>query len=125
RLYYDLGNAVLKQAEAKKNDVKLFDRAIRAYHECVNDEFCDDALREDAKHNLKLAQVLRARARPGDDPKQKEPDDDKDPPPEKGKKPEPRGSGTEEPGMKEDERGKMQNVGDKELGKEAKASRRP
>ena len=35
------------------------------------------------------------------------------------------GSGADEPGVKEDPRGKMQNVGDKELGKEAKTSRRP
>ena len=40
RLYYDLGNALLRQAETRKNDVKLFDRAIRAYQECLRDEDC-------------------------------------------------------------------------------------
>jgi Ca-activated chloride channel family protein len=126
RLEYDLGNALLKQAEARKDDVKLFDRAIKAYQECLRDEASDEALREDAKHNLKVAQTLRAQARPGDDPgKNKDPDEEKDPPPDKDKRNERMGSGSDEPGVKEDPKGKMQNVGDKELGKEAKASRRP
>ena len=125
RLYYDLGNAVLRQAETRKDDVKLFDRAIQAYQECLRDEACDEALREDAKHNLKLAQALRAEAKPRQDPgKEKDPDDEKDPPREE-KRPERTRSGNDQSSAKEDPKGKMQNVGDKELGKEAKTSRRP
>jgi tetratricopeptide (TPR) repeat protein len=125
RLHYDLGNALLRQAEARKDDLNLFDRAIQAYQECLRDEASDDALREDAKHNLKLAQTLRAQARPGRDPgKQKDPDEEKDPPRDEKRPERPRG-GNDQPGAREDPRGKMQNVGDKELGKEAKISRRP
>lgn len=125
RLFYDLGNARLRQAEARKDDVKLFDRAIQAYQECLRDELCDEALKEDARHNLKLAQTLRAQAKPGPDTgKQKDPDDEKDPPRDD-KRPERSSSGYDQPGAKEDPKGRMQNVGDKELGKEAKSSRRP
>lgn len=126
RLYYDLANAVLKQAEAR-GDLKQFDRAIRFYQDCLRDEASSDSLREDAKHNLKVAQLLRAAAKPGKDPgKPKDPDDEKNPPPDDDKRPGQRNTGgAEEPGAREDPRGKMQQVGEKERGKEAKVSRRP
>jgi tetratricopeptide (TPR) repeat protein len=123
-LLYDLGNAVLQQASARKNDVKLFDRAIGMYQECLHEESAGEKLREDARHNLKIAQTLRAQAKPGEE---RDPDPDRKTTPEDDPKRsgERTGSSANDVGVREDPSGKIQSIGERELGKEAKTSQRP
>jgi Ca-activated chloride channel family protein len=118
---YDMGNALLREAQVQ-NDIRVFDRAIRSYQDCLADPAGRPELQEDARHNLKIAQALRAQAKPRDD--RKDPDKNTE------DKNEDRNSTTQStPGSdsayQEDPRGAMQRVGQKELGKDVKRSNRP
>jgi Ca-activated chloride channel family protein len=66
RGYYDVGNSLVKQAQA--DDAATLERAVDCYRECLtlagsDAELRDAELTADARHNLELASLLWLRAR--------------------------------------------------------------
>jgi len=57
---YDLGNALVQQAE--EQDVKVFQEAVACYERCLRST-ADPELLEDARHNLGLARALLLKAK--------------------------------------------------------------
>lgn len=63
RAFYDLGNAVLRQADGR--DARLLDRAIGFYEDCLRLAEPDTNLAADARFNLDLARALRQKVQAG------------------------------------------------------------
>jgi len=71
RAQYDLGTALLSQAGEKNSDALR--RAAVAFRSCLQLEPLDENLRDDARHNLELAQRLWLKAIAREPGKEKEP----------------------------------------------------
>lgn len=61
RLLYDLASCLVQQA--RDRDADLLEEALRLYEQCLEHPGIDEALADDARHNLELAWALRERAR--------------------------------------------------------------
>jgi tetratricopeptide (TPR) repeat protein len=61
RAFYDLGNALVKQAQA--DDTAILERALASYRDCLRLAADDPELKTNARHNLELASLLWLRAR--------------------------------------------------------------
>ena len=83
RALFDLGNALVQECQA--SDVPTLDRAVASYEACLREPVLAEELREDAQHNLQIAQELRQRAKatakkqPGDRQKISPEDDQRQP----------------------------------------------
>jgi Ca-activated chloride channel family protein len=96
RACFDLGNALVRQADAQ--DVASLTQAVAAYRACLAEPAAEGDLRLDARFNLELAQLLwlQARARA---PERKDPQD-----PSSQRKPESRpGNNNPRPGGNEED----------------------